>query len=232
MQRQRCMDQPPVAQPLTPPLCRRFGSNAMLKIKTLVCLMSLTAVFTHAMGSTLAPEPSSLDDYVRTADFIIVGNIANVDKIHNFYGYQPNAAERENYERNLFAQGKKTAFSMGIPLVDFNIHVQNTIKPDNKVEAAKSSFITYRKQIEGESIVAFVNGKDTTGRYVFFLNRNPDNKTYGIVSASREISVDAYGSALGYKVRAENKKVLGGQYEGQNFIQLLKERVSQLAPSQ
>lgn len=204
----------------------------MLKIKTLVCLMSLTAVFTHALGSTLMPEPSSLDDYVRTADLIIVGNITNVDKIHNFYGYQPNAAERENYERNLIAQGKKIAFSMGIPLVDFKIHVQDIIKPDKNMESSKSNFITYRKYVEGDTIIALANGKNTAGSYIFFLNRNPDKKTYGIMSASREVNVDASGFTLGYKVHAENKKILGGQYDGQNFIQLLKERVSQLAQFQ
>lgn len=195
----------------------------MLKVKSSVFFTLLAMFFTNALSSTLMPEASSLNDYVGTADVIIVGNITNVEKVHNFYGYQSNAAEREAHEKDLIAKGLKLPFSLGIPMVDFKIHIDEVIKSDGYLQL---NSVIYRKFIDNGTIVSSSNFKDSKGKYVFFLNRNPDNKTYGIQSASRQVEIGTSGEALKYTIGKKEVRVLRGQFDGMDFVKLIRDEVT------
>lgn len=198
----------------------------MPKLKSSIFFALLVSFLTNTLSNTLIPEPSNLNDYVQTADVIIVGSITNVEKIHNFYGYQSDAADRETYEKNLIKKGVNLPFSLGIPLVDFKIHIDEVIKSDGYLDNYKSNSIVYRKYIGNNIIMSSKNSKDLKGSYVFFLNRNPDNETYGIQSASRQIEINASGEALKYTTDKQEIRVLKGRFDGMDFLKLVRDEVA------
>lgn len=167
-----------------------------------------------------------MDDYVRTADLIVTGQITKIDKVHNFYGYQSNAAEREKHEAALIAKGKKPVFSFAVPMVDFIVSVDEVIKPDAGVKTPKPESVVYRKHMKADAIFSPTTAKNIAGKYVFFFNRNPDNKTYGLMSASRKVKVNELGVASVYLLDLEERKVLDGKFDEKDFLQQIRDQVS------
>jgi hypothetical protein len=136
---------------------------------------------------TYSTTPNNISELVNTSDLIVVGTIGKIVQQKPFYGYKKDGTEK------LLNKARKSSFMLSLPSFNFKINVIEIIMDDKKFpHNDKKTDIIYRTFISDVS--GAVGVKDRRGKMIFFLSRNPDNKTYGI-------------SSIMHKIRLENKEL-------------------------
>jgi hypothetical protein len=137
--------------------------------------MLLTISANNIFAMSYNSPPQSIQDYIDTSDLIIVGNIGNIHKIHKFYGYQDNAKELAKLDQN-------PASLFALPMVDYEVNVQEIVKDDVLFPVNKQKTVILRVSQAHNTIFTDKNAKENQGKFLLFLLRNPDNETYGFYS--------------------------------------------------
>jgi hypothetical protein len=157
--------------------------------------------------------PKDMNELIDSSDLIVVGNfrkIINVNK--HFRGYDESGNEiRDDFRK------------IGIPMIDYSINIIEIIKED-KIHQHGDEVIyrTFELERLAKSNKAI---KKRKGTYVFFLSRNPDDKTYGIKSIMHKMKFDKdYGVIYTYEnnvyIPFDDKKV-----KAKDFVKKVKDIV-------
>jgi hypothetical protein len=145
--------------------------------------------------------PRDIEELVRTSDLIVIGTTGEIIDQRMFYGYQ-NGADA------LAQKEQETPFSLGLPLVDYAIHIQEIIMNDKEYPLADINDIVIYRTFEDQEITTSADAiKDREGKIMFFLTRNPDNETYGITSMMHRIKLGDGHNNVSYTFKGENMQI-------------------------
>ena len=114
--------------------------------------------------------------------FVNKGEITGIDKMHIFYGYTDRVKELQAFE-------KTTGIKIGLPFVDFTIKINDVIVPDTMYSFKKNQKIVFRMLLEHNDVYSQQVIDELSGNTIFFLKRNPDNKTYGYLSDLHRVKI-------------------------------------------
>lgn len=167
-----------------------------------LCMFVLLIFSTSLLAITYNKLPRDIDELIERSDLIVIGTLGETVDKRLFYGYQDGADK-------LAQQEQETPFTLGLPLVDYAIHVQEVIMDDKEFPLADTNsrrvvFRTFEDEDEASSAAAV---KDRRGRMVFFLTRNPDNETYGIISSLHRIKLGDGDDEISYSFELRDHEV-------------------------
>lgn len=179
------------------------GNNTMKTISSLTFMLILF-VFSISLYAvqTYNPFPRDIDGLVKTSDLVVIGSIGETVDKRLFYGYQDSADQMAELEQ-------ETPFTLGLPLVDYAIHVEEIIMDDKEFPLADTGdrTVTYRVFEDNDEASGPFAVEDRKGKMIFFLTRNPDNETYGIVSFMHRIKLGDGSNEISYSFKHENFEV-------------------------
>jgi hypothetical protein len=135
-------------------------------------------------ATTFPAIPETIQDYMKTSKVIVIGRIGKIARIHTFYGYQENASELERLDAS-------SPMSLGLPMADYEIVVEEVIKADEQYFAQTDSPVILRVVQEHDPLHAHLANMENQGRFLLFMSRNPDNKTYGFYTFAHRVKLDA-----------------------------------------
>ena len=155
----------------------------MKSISNLACVLFFTIISSGLAADVYNKMPTSLVELVNSSDLIVIGTYGGVFDKRLFYGYQENADQLEQLEQ-------ETPFTLGLPLIDYAIEIEEINKNDEKFQIDdSSSSVIYRTFEDDDEASSEFSVEDRKGRTIFFLSRNPDNETYGITSFMHRIKL-------------------------------------------
>lgn len=168
--------------------------------------------------------PKELGELVKTSDLILIGTIGEIIDERLFYGYQ----DKDNADR-LAQKEQETPFTLGLPLVDYTVHVQEIIMDDKRFPLTETNThtIIYRTFEDHDEVSSASAVNDRRGKMVFFLSRNPVNETYGITSFLHKIKLGNGKDEITYSFNKKNLKVpfaIGAKRK--DFIEEVKKHAS------
>lgn len=166
------------------------------------------------------PLPDNIEHLVKSADIIIVGKVGDVVNTEIFYGYGPEAEE-------LSKQDEETSALLGLPIVDYEITVEEVILGTNDLE--KNSTILFRMPGASEPENRDTDFIEEGQQKLLFLTANPDG-TYGISSFMHLMSIE--GEAIHYYFEGEKRSPFGFEIRNASqFIGLVKQVVAEQVSS-
>lgn len=172
---------------------KEIQGGAMKAIQKFVFILLLSLSFS-LLAVTYNKLPRDIDDLIQSADIIVIGNIGEVIDKKLFYGYQDGA--------DLLAEQEQvTPFTLGLPLVDYKINVQEVIRSGNEIKDAHD--IIFRTFEDHDEMLSVSSIKEGNGKKILFLTKNPDNETYGIISLIHKIDLEKANGEISYSF--ENK---------------------------
>lgn len=141
--------------------------------RVVVCLLFLSSGFIgQSIATTYAPLPSSLQEQIQDSSLIVKGRLGRIIRQLPFYGYDVEN-KRDTTIDELVARTNSSleeAQRFSIPLVEYEIIV------DEVFYGEKESIVILRT-MESDPYLNFEE-KSSIDR-IFFLQLNPDDKTYG-----------------------------------------------------
>lgn len=166
------------------------------------------------------PLPDSVDHLVESSDIIVVGKVGEAVNTEIFYGY---GSEAEDLAR----QDKETSATLGLPIVDYEIIVEEVILGSTDLEQNGTILFRIAGAPEPENRdTGFIEIGD---RKLLFLTANPDG-TYGISSFMHLMSIE--GESITYFFEGEKRTPLGSKNtRASRFINLVKNIVAEQASS-
>lgn len=179
-------------------------------------------VLTNSLSATIyTPTPRNIDELVKTSDLIIIGTLEEIVDKRLFYGYQEGA--------DLLAQKEYTTpFQLGLPLVDYAIHVQEVIMDDKEFPLADSGARTviYRTFEDHDWVSSAEAIESRKGKIMFFLTRTPDNEAYGIFSIMHRIKLGDGSNDVSYSLNNEDIGIpFAPESKSEEFITDIKKHV-------
>ncbi len=149
----------------------------MIKI---VCIALLFIVSGGLHAVTYTPLPKNINELINTSDLIVIGSIGKVVDKREFYGYGRD-------QKFMAIKDAETPFSLGLPLVDFSINVEEILMDDLVNTQARDEVgeIVYRVFLSDKQLSEEMESRKE--KVLLFLTRNPDNKTYGVTSLMHHI---------------------------------------------
>lgn len=166
------------------------------------------------------PLPESVDHLVRSSDLIVVGKVGEVVNTEIFYGYGPEAEE-------LASQDKETSANLGLPVVDYEIVVEQVIMTNSNTEQNGTILLRIAGAPEPENRDS--NFIEVGTRKLLFLTANPDG-TYGISSFMHLMSIEA--ESVTYYFEGEKRTPFGlTGMSASDFINIVEDSVAGQAES-
>lgn len=160
-----------------------------------------------SLASTLVPAPDTVEQYMATSDVVLIGRMGNAVKAHKFYGYQASAAELKRIDAG-------THLSVGIPVVDYEIEIQEVISDENSI--LKNLDTPVLRLFRDHNHKELLEQVEDSGTFLLFLTLNPDNQTFGLYSLGHKVNID--GETPVFNVAGEVFEALRGEI---NSIELI-----------
>ncbi len=179
-----------------------------------ILALALMSITSHVSASSLIAPPTTIDGYLDTSDVIVLGRIGNIVKIHTFYGYQDSAAELERLD-------PFTSLILGVPMVDYEIIVDEVISTDGFYRGYANEPLIVRVMRNHDSIEKLALEEDM-GNFLLFLSRTPDDTVYGYYSIGHKVSVND-DERPGYYFNGEFFDILDGNISSWELISKVRE---------
>lgn len=186
------------------------------KTGQIVGLFLMAICFSYGYATTFPGMPSGLDDYIRTSDIIVIGRIGEVLKVHTFYGYQESAAELEERDAS-------SPISLGLPMVDYEILVEEVIETDGYYTGTDTQPLTLRVVRSSDDISSESTIGQDSGLFVFFLSRNPDDETYGFYTFAHKVRIEERDGQPKYYFEGELYDVLSGSFNSDELVSAIRQ---------
>lgn len=159
------------------------------------------------LASSLIPAPGTVEQYMTSSDIVVRGTIGDAVKVHTFYGYQSNAAELERLDA-------QTHMSLGIPMVDYVVEIDEVIYDSESVLKTVDSIIL--RVFRQHDFIEVLEEVEDSGNFLLFLKMNPDNQTFGFFSFGHKVNID--GEKPVFKAAGEEFDVLSGNINSLELI--------------
>jgi hypothetical protein len=132
-------------------------------------------------AALLNPLPETIEELVASAELVVVGTVGDITYKGMFYGYDEGIAIKSE-------KGKGKHVPAGIPIVDFEIQVEQAILDDGTVSGGQPLILREAGDLAIQSHLSHPAMPKTGDRRLFFLSRNPDG-TYGKKSLMHQIDI-------------------------------------------
>ena len=156
-------------------------------------------------------KPESIGDLVGRADLIVEGTVVAVVDKGTFYGYDAGASRRAEMD-------KASLTPLSVPFVDYEVRIEQTIMDSGLLGEKKRVIL---RLIENPDVSTSKAMLGVGARRLFFLNINPDGKSYGISSLLSQI--DLSGPEAQYYKGSDSLAPFGIEISSEEFMEQTKQ---------